>query len=407
MINKEFNNIEIPEDIDSTIDLAIDRIRKEDIKFKKRKRKIVGIVAASLVLVFTIGISNPVIADNIPILKDIFKVFQNNYQDKSIIPNNNYSEHSTFVGITKENNGVKMTIEEIIYDGEDLYMSYKIESEKPFGYTTMSYPVNYEVDPVESTINITEDTEFETEEITRMWLEQKNTVNYLEEPIYNSDNWLDGMIVNDNTFIGIIKYEVPTLEDGSKPQEFKTSINIEEVTLPIKIQDYGYGVEGNDKYSVKGNWNFDVDVKLYKRMEEIIEVNEIKNGFKLEKIIKTPFYITAKVVPMKEENQKNIITNSDKVPQMQHGYIIDGSGKEYGYGMPTCIEEKLKEGDLPGTMYINMERSINDKEEFFQVEVIDETILGEECSRMCEIKEHHENSPHPKTFNFDTKIYNN
>ena len=115
-------------------------------------------------------------------------------RDNSIVPNNDYSKNSTFVGKTQENNGIKVTIQEMVYDGEDIYMSYKIESEKPFGYKTTSYPVNYEIDPVESTVIITKNTEYETKEINKMWVGPKNSVDYSESELY-SYNWVEGMII--------------------------------------------------------------------------------------------------------------------------------------------------------------------------------------------------------------------
>ncbi|MGL5086136.1 MAG: DUF4179 domain-containing protein, partial [Clostridium sp.] len=383
MIKNDLDNIEVPENIDDTIDLAIDKIRNSN----KKKRKIAGTIAAGLALSLTIGLSNPVIAENIPILKDVFKLVENNHLKKidepnsyySNILNNDYSKYSNYIGESQESNGVKITIQETVYDGENLYMSYKVESEKAFGYKTTSEPINFDIDPVEGTAIINKDTEYEIKDINSMLLQHNNTVDYSKEKIASHDenkDVLEGIIVDDNTFIGVARYGLPRLEDGSKPKNFKASININEVSLPYKVLTYNNeNIEGNQKYKMQGNWNFDIDIKLDESIIEVIEVNEVKDGFKLESITKTPFNINAKIIPLKEENQKNIPGYGDKVSQLQQARIIGSDKKEYGYGQPSNYEGFiLGNYDEPGTIHVGMERSKSDKAEYFQIQVEDNTI---------------------------------
>lgn len=410
MINKDFDNIKIPDNLDDTIDKGIDRIRKEKNALKKRKI-IIEAIAASLTFIIVLGISNPTFAENIPILKDVFKLFENNYIEAKDIPKYNYSEYADFVGLTVSDNGVKITIQEVMYDGKgEMYVSYKVESEKPFGYNTTSYPINYEIDPIESTAIIDENTEYETRPITSMWIEQNNFVSYTEEEL-NSFNKIEGRIIDKNTFAGIIRYWLPNPASGEYPQNFEAKININEVSLPYKIQDWNnIGIEGNDKYSVKGNWNFIIPVKISKEFIEKTKetvINEEKDGFLLEKIIEDPYRITAKIVPLNKANQRNLSGNGNKVIQLHYGYLLDDEDVvQLSWSQPLVAEAITSENkDIPGTFYIRISKELGDiKDKEYEIVIEDNVRGGQPCTKECENLEHHENSIHPKIIKFDTKI---
>lgn len=69
------------------------------------------------------------------------------------------------------------------------------------------------------------------------------------------------------------------------------------------------------------------------------------------------------------------------------------------------INSYVAKGDeVPGTMYITFERNLNDNFEALKVKIKDYTVLNQECTEECNNPEIHENSKHPKTFEFDTKI---
>ena len=53
-----------------------------------------------------------------------------------------------------------------------------------------------------------------------------------------------------------------------------------------------------------------------------------------------------------------------------------------------------------------MTRSINDKADYFKIEIEDNTIIGQPCTKLYENPEHHANWLHSKIITFDTKIYN-
>lgn len=391
MINKNLNNIEIPKNIDEFIDKGIERIIKEQKETRNKRKKIISGLAAGLTIAITLFITNPAFAEDVPVLREIFKFFEINKEDNPMLHKNNLSQHTTELGITTEDKGIKITTEEVVYDGEYVYISYKVESERVFPYKTKTYLVND--NGVEK---------YETKDIDFMWLEQKAIINDSKQELYSS-NHLGGMIVDDNTFIGIVKYQVPNLDDGTKPESFEVNINIDYVCFPREKDDKDNMIFYEDnKFKVDGNWSFNIPVALDKSLEKVIEVNEVKEGFKLESIIINQFYIKAKIIPLKEENQKvNTSDGGGKELQQHHAKIIDLNGSVYNRSANSYVNDP---DEVVGTMYVTFERGLNDDFDSLKVEVEDYTILNQSCTKDCENPEIHENSLHPKKFEFDTKI---
>lgn len=124
--------IEVPEDIKSKIDSTLGNL---NIKRKKKiKLKMAIAVAAILILFLSLGITMPAYAQNIPIIGSIFKLL-----DKGLY--SGYDKYSSYVNVSKEDKGIKMTITSVVYDGFELNIAYKVESDKkidisPFNLNT-------------------------------------------------------------------------------------------------------------------------------------------------------------------------------------------------------------------------------------------------------------------------------
>ncbi|MBU3137114.1 DUF4179 domain-containing protein [Clostridium gasigenes] len=125
MIKSDLDNIEVPENIDKTIDLAIDKIRKENIikNNKTRTSKKVAMVAS---LVFVMGISSIVIAKpawaiDIPIIGGLI-------QKKLIDSNSKYKDYIQAVGQTKSDEGIDITFESAVADNNILNLSFVVKN---------------------------------------------------------------------------------------------------------------------------------------------------------------------------------------------------------------------------------------------------------------------------------------
>ncbi len=129
------------EDIDlSEIDLSEIEIKriKNNVKKKLRKRgNIKRKIVASAVAIMLVGlISTPAVASNIPVLSNIYKqlgLFKG------------YEEYTNYIGQSKESNGYKITIENIIAIPNKLQAVIKVESKEPLKKNPKEDNFNFKV----------------------------------------------------------------------------------------------------------------------------------------------------------------------------------------------------------------------------------------------------------------------
>lgn len=101
-------------------------------KKKKRMGWKMNVAAAAVVVglsTATIGLTFPAYAGNIPIIGDIFRFLDN---EKTGLYDN-YKEYSTEMNLTQDSNGIKITINDAVFDGETVAITYSIESDRDLG----------------------------------------------------------------------------------------------------------------------------------------------------------------------------------------------------------------------------------------------------------------------------------
>lgn len=101
-------------------------LRKNIKKSNKSRSK--WIVAASIAstVIITLGISFPTYAKQIPVIGNIFEAFEDSIYK-------NYKESANEVNITKESNGVSITVNDAVFDGTNITLTYTVESEQDLG----------------------------------------------------------------------------------------------------------------------------------------------------------------------------------------------------------------------------------------------------------------------------------
>jgi len=107
-------------------------LKKSITKKKKRMGWKMNVAAAALVIglsTATVGLTFPAYAGNIPIIGDIFRFLDN---EKTGLYDN-YKEYSTEMNLTQDSNGIKITINDAIFDGETVAITYSIESDRDLG----------------------------------------------------------------------------------------------------------------------------------------------------------------------------------------------------------------------------------------------------------------------------------
>lgn len=240
--------IEVPEEIKSKINGTLENLNIK--KKKKTKLKIAVSVAAVFVAFLTIGITMPAYAQNIPIIGSIFKLLDNGFYEE-------YDEYASDINVTKESNGVKVTISSIVYDGIDLNVAYTVESDEP----------------MKSNPHILEKDFFINGKLTT----------------FSSGG--SGKFLDDNkTYIGVETFKVSKDEVPKEIQE-KTLLGgyvevPDEFTLTLNIKEF--------LGEIKGDWNFNIQVASEKVNGKVKEIdvdknlNQLATDMKVNKVITTP-----------------------------------------------------------------------------------------------------------------------
>jgi len=241
------NDVDIDEGEIETMEVSdiekakVKKYLKKSIKKNKGWKK-KGLVAAALCFVVigsvgVVGITNPAYASEIPIVGDIFRFLDNGrtgMYDK-------YKENANEINVTKESNGVAITIKDAIFDGKTVSYTYEIKTDKDLGEQPMC-----------------------------------------GEWYFNIKGYKGGMSggsvikkVNTNTYIGKDDYTIDNEKD-----EVICKLNISKIT-PIE--------ENVSNIEIEGNWDFDFSLKAIPGNKQIINKGTEKDGVKanIESITKT------------------------------------------------------------------------------------------------------------------------
>ncbi|MBW6410170.1 DUF4179 domain-containing protein [Clostridium weizhouense] len=310
MNNNEFFNIKITESLEKAMDNAIDKgieRASSEIKPKKiKKRKIaIGITAACISFVVSFGVINPAFAAKLPIIGTVFKAIEKNIEFPG-----DYSQYATSLNEVVSDNGIKITLSDILCDGEELYVTYKVESKEPFRYEKEGD------EPLDS------DQLLENEASHKVSFSEK-------ELVMDAIGGLDGKFIDEHTFIGMKKYYLKFLD-----KEIPDSFNFE-----VKITSIGTHVFYNNPKNqfFYGNWAFKVPVKVDKSISKNINVNyKTDNGFSLESIIITPFNVVINSTTPDYEyyDMKVIDDNNRELDFTNSGSLNDNKKITYFNALP-------------------------------------------------------------------------
>ena len=318
LINEEelleiLNNVNISEEELELDDIEvtskdIKEIRNQvfkNIKINKKRNAIIKgitIAAASISLVFLVGVVNPALGAKLPIIGSIFKAIEKNVESPG-----DYSKYATSLNEVVSNNGIKVTLSDILCDGEGLYVTYKIESKEPFKY---EFDGN---EPLDS------DQLLENEEYHKVSFSDK-------ELVMGKVSGLDGKFIDEHTFIGMKKYYLKLL--GKEiPDNFDFEVKITSFTTHV--------FPNNPKNQIiNGKWVFNVPVKVDRSISKNIGINyKTDNGFSLDSIIITPFSVVINSTNLDNEHYNmKVIDGKNKKLKSDGGRSLDENKKINYFG---------------------------------------------------------------------------
>lgn len=296
----EFEEMEVSElekaKVKNTLKKSINKKRK-----MKSWKKNVAVASVLIGLsTTTLGLTFPAYAKNIPVIEDIFRFFDNGRTESSIdskdVKNEekglyyNYKKFSNEINITKESNGVKITVNDAVFDGKTVSITYSIESEQDLGENAF-------IDGPD------------IEGIGAMGGSGKTTK------------------IDSNNYVGIL-----------------TLSNLEDKTLDVANIKWNINSIQNpdNQTEIKGDWNFDFSLNAVDSTMQISDSSSEQNGVKVN-IEKLSFTSMSFIVYYDQ-------VVSEKVRSKWHGVDVDikikddlgnsysgegngGSGDSEGYKM--------------------------------------------------------------------------
>ncbi|MBO9128537.1 DUF4179 domain-containing protein [Bacillus sp. 165] len=259
-------------------------------KKKKMKGWKKNLVVASVIFGFsvtTFGVTFPAYAGGIPVIGDIFRFLDNGRTGLY----DNYKEYSSEINMARESNGIKVTINDAVFDGETVSLTYSIESNQDLG----DNPIILEhLDIKES-----------------KGLAGSSKISKVGE--YN--------------YVGLITASTFNLNDEDT---VNLKWNINSITIPEKQTE------------IKGNWNFALSLKAAEHKDQLSDHSAEKHGVKVTigKISVTPMSFIVYFNQVISEKVRNKwhgvdvdVEIKDDLGNRYSGAGNGGSGDSEGYNM--------------------------------------------------------------------------
>ena len=123
----DIDNLELPE----VTDIEKARVKRHVLQKRKKAPIFRNIAVAAVILVgatVTTGFALPSVASQIPFMQNVISYFEDEEQRYA-----NFEAFSTDLGLTQTSNGITVMIDNAVYDGTSITVSYAIETEYPFG----------------------------------------------------------------------------------------------------------------------------------------------------------------------------------------------------------------------------------------------------------------------------------
>ena len=268
-IYHQFNHLNIDVDLEPMEVSAFEKekIKRTVLKTKKKKHITRNIVAAVIFLAVssvTVGSTFPAFAANIPIIGNVFKLFI--HHEKYVF--DHYDTYSTNIGMSKESNGVEVTVTDAVYDGENITIAYTITSETDLG----ERPI-LEGDLI-------------ADELKNRYRDGGYDVNYIVQKISNHE------------YAVLFVYE---LIRGTKPDKVHITLEGDQI---IDLNNVNNSVQGSWSFAFALNKLESIDEKLNKA-NLTTQINGIRvSAAKLTKTpISTAFYLTEEAALTEEDGE--------------------------------------------------------------------------------------------------------
>ena len=330
---KTDNNEELKAKIIEKLNTS-ERVKKK----KEKNNKIIKSVASIAIIAIGIGMFTPSLADNLKkrlpefetMLDKIKESIDNSdvvEYDPSLYPEveEEKEEHkkskliATPINVSSEDEGLKITIDNAMYDKKKLYLDMTLKTDEPFNKSKYK--------------KIVGDSPY-GDGIKQMYID--NLIIYMNNTKADGYGYRPGIVefVDENTIK--LSYLI----------ELDPNNDMEDVNFEISFGTRNYKDSGFSN-TYKGTWSFDFNIKAIDDNKKRIVVDEKDGDYTLKKVDVTDTYIEIKMqLPFQPSlgNPHNnfIIVHDDKGKELEMSTGSDGKNKIY-----TQINELIDIGEIP------------------------------------------------------------
>ena len=176
-----------------------------------------------------VGVTSPASAADIPVVGDIFRFMDNGRTGVY----DRYKENANEINVTKESNGISVTVKDAVFDGKTLSYTYEIKSDKDLGEHPTFVGRNVEIRGYKGGISGGSTTKK----------------------------------VKDNIYVGQDNYSI----DAERKQ----------INAKLNFKSIGNFDKGKVE-QIKGNWNFDINLKAIASIKQNVNKSIEKDGIKVD-----------------------------------------------------------------------------------------------------------------------------
>lgn len=288
-------DVEVPDDVSKKFNKSLAELPDATTRKSKNgvRKWMTAVASTAAVLALSTGflMANPVLAAKIPIIGKIFErvedkvTYSGDYKDKADVltaepevteavdaDNVTNDEKASEVAANSdttyvvEDKGMTFTASEVYCDGHSLYLTAKVESADG-GFTNMFGYV-------------------EEEGIERLYAWGEGQTDNGVVGI-NTGQGLEGEVIDDNTFVGMMKIDFDQVVTDGGTFDLKLSMLGFDSYESMKSEDIDVG------HRYDGNWELSIPYTVDTESAKVIEVNEDTGvrGIKIDKIFVSPYQI--------------------------------------------------------------------------------------------------------------------
>lgn len=244
-------NVKLPKDLDIKIDKTLLELpHRSKSKRGKGFKRFVTAAGIALTIITCFSVAFPTYARNIPIVKSVLE-----FLGEKNIRYKDYIEYSSDLNLSDTSNGVKVTINSIVYDGIYLSIAYTYESKD--------------------------------EIIERPYMMHRDLK--INGSLTDGFSTGSGRFLDKNTYMGV--YTISVSNDYIPEYSMKNSLienieNIDDFTMDLNIKAFSNDIWGDWKFKLKVPKN--EMVKNINKVDLSVDLSEVREGLKANEVIFTP-----------------------------------------------------------------------------------------------------------------------